>query len=55
MSTRRRVAYECPQCAELVHLTVPAPVPHASGVLILDVDPLVRALALHMRVGCPAG
>lgn len=50
--SRRRVAYDCPQCHRLVHLTSPAPVPHASGVLVLDVNPLVRALALHMRVGC---
>lgn len=49
---RQRVAYNCPQCYRQVHLTVPVPIPHASGVLVVDAGVLVRALALHMRVGC---
>lgn len=50
--TRPRVGYECPQCLRPVFLTPPPLNPHASGVLVLDVGDLVRALALHMRVGC---
>lgn len=46
-----RVAYQCPQCPMLVHLDLRSTI-GPDGCEHLDSDRLIRALALHMRVGC---
>lgn len=46
-------AYLCPHCTRPVFLTRPTPAPdRASGLVVLDVSPLIYALTLHLRYGC---
>lgn len=49
--TTGRVAYQCPQCIMLVHLDLRYRTT-ANGATEVDRDRLVKAMALHMRVGC---
>lgn len=49
--TGRRIGFECPQCHLPVYLT-PVMVPDISGGLLVQPEPLVHAIAIHMRVGC---
>lgn len=46
-------AYECPQCKAQVFLRLPVLVPTPAGVCVPDTRPLIQAMTIHMRTGCP--
>lgn len=48
----QQATFTCTQCWMQVRLSLPVLVPMPSGYLHVPADPLVRAMALHMRVGC---